>query len=223
MYRLAAVALLGCSTMAHAQEPPVPKPGAVENVLAWNGPWVAAMAGGGKSARQPEPTFPIGFARILTSTGTLSLAAGWNYRIGHLVLGPVMMVSHHFGGSRQPDIARTATSLGARLGAVLFDRAMIYGTAGTTLRAQRLNAFVVDWFSVSLHEVKNGLTVGYFLGAGVEFAIAPKWNAIVEYRYSNYGTSRFQGPIVVGPNTYSVNAADGTYSHTLQGGISYSW
>ena len=42
---------------------------------------------------------------------------------------------------------------------------------------------------------------GYTVGAGVEFMLADKWSANVEYRYSNYGSQTFGG----GTDSYADN------------------
>jgi len=72
-------------------------------------------------------------------------------------------------------------------GGYAMDRVLLYGTAGlafanitNTIQKGRNAGEQVLW--------EDQTTTGYTLGAGIEYAISPRWVARAEYLYSNYGT-----------------------------------
>ena len=123
---------------------------------------------------------------------------GFNYQINQFVLGVEGDVSwaNLKGGSTQvfglaapvtqsfnSEVDWTATLTG-RLG-FAFDRWLVYGKGGVAWAHDKYSTnFYAFPGSVGLSETRIGWTVG----GGVEYAIAPQWTTKLEYNYMDFGT-----------------------------------
>jgi outer membrane immunogenic protein len=61
--------------------------------------------------------------------------------------------------------------------------------------------------------VSGGQTVGYTVGAGLEYLFAPSWSGNVEYQYYNFGRETFTTPVASSSVDRDV--------HTVKGGLNY--
>jgi outer membrane immunogenic protein len=96
-------------------------------------------------------------------------------------------------------------SVRGRLGYAI-DRTLLYvtgGLAGADIKHSVLNAGATT--------KNSGVEYGWTVGAGLEHAFTQNWSARVEYRYSDFGTSKWAA---------NVNKAD-TTDHTVRVGLSY--
>ena len=119
--------------------------------------------------------------------------AGYNYQMGHTVLGiEGTWAGLDVKGSETCVVilncARKADWLATLVGRVgfVFDRSMIYGLAGVAWSNVETN--VKDNF-VGVFRLNGDAThVGWVVGAGLEYALAPNISARVEYNHVDLGS-----------------------------------
>lgn len=95
----------------------------------------------------------------------------------------------------------TSGSLRLRAG-YAFDRTLLYVTGGLA---------GADITHSNVTTKNSGVEYGWTVGAGLEHAFTQNWSARVEYRYSDFGKSKWAA---------NVNKAD-TTDHTVRVGLSY--
>jgi len=82
-------------------------------------------------------------------------------------------------------------SLRARAG-YAWNRLLLYGTGGLAFANFNLQSSIGgqdasgDYYFAAAND-RSMLRLGWTLGAGVEYAIAPRWSALAEWRYSDFG------------------------------------
>ncbi len=127
---------------------------------------------------------------------------GYDFRSGGAVFGVDGEVSDSSADDCIGDVTVTGDTLcasagrdlyaGGRVGAVLGDRALVYGMAGYTNGRFRL---AYDDGATGANNFRVGRNLdGVRVGAGLQYAIGPNAFVDAEYRYSNYedGFSRHQ-------------------------------
>ncbi len=166
--------------------------------------WPAAAADPAPSKKRSEPP-PAYDSRWSTSTGgwtglyfgaTLgrasgtdqsggvgTLLAGYNWRAGSTVYGLEADIgTGSFGstrGSSDTDL-NAFGSVRGRLGTLIAARTLLYATGG------------LAWADYTISSSRGGTTsdmlVGYQLGAGLEYAMAPQWRLRAEYVFTGFGS-----------------------------------
>ncbi len=158
---------------------PMPPPMPFYN---WSGPYIGAN-GGGAFGTSSWSGGGFSSGNFNTSGGLAGGTLGFNTQWGPLVLGIE-------GDGDWTNLSGSSTSVcgvpgcqtgsdwlatvRGRIGGA-FDRVLFYGTGGVAFAP--INSGVVGGPSESHTEV------GWTAGAGLEFAIAPRWTAKVEYLY----------------------------------------
>ena len=174
---IAATALLASSFVAQAadlQRPIYTKaPAYVEQTYNWSG-FYAGIVGGGS----------FGDISGYNVGGTL----GYNWQTGRIVYGIEGDLSYTSNDGTLSGTALTEdyfATVRGRIGYAWTDRMMVFATggyAGANISATALG--------LSQEKFSNG----YALGAGVEYAIMPRWTVKGEYLYVNYmDQDYFQG------------------------------
>jgi outer membrane immunogenic protein len=165
---------------------------------------------------------PTGFFRwIFSDEGAeAGVHAGYSQQHGIIVVGlegDVEFVDvggtvfDPFGGSFETRRHWNA-SLRARLGVLPLDRLLVYATAG--LAATEVESrFILP--PLGEDERFRAGAVGLTLGAGVEFALTDQLTIRGEYRYADFGTTRYDWPKYT---TYYRHVPE---SHSVRMGLSY--
>ena len=143
-----------------------------------------------------------------------SLYGGYNWQMGSIVSGLELDIgTGNVGGSHnnlgslvQPDLYALGSVKG-RLGILATPAALLYVTGGL--------AWANYDFKVTAGNTVSDTLVGYQIGAGLEYMIAPQWMMRLEYNYTDLGSVRLdQGPVI---NTYDLDL------HTVRAGIAYKF
>lgn len=192
-------------------------------VFTWTGFYVGAQAGYGWGKNKWAITGSATDAFNVNSDGFLGgVHAGYNWQSGALVLGVEGDLEY---SAREGDVTRTIAAASTKLGTDIgwggsarlragyaVDRALLYVTAGL------VGADIQQSATRSGVTVKNsGFEYGWTAGAGVEYAIDQNWSARLEYRYSDFGTSKTSTTAFGG----TVNGKFDTTDHAVRAGLSY--
>jgi len=190
--------------------------------FSWTGAYAGVQFGygwlGGRSTFV-DPFGTVGTILPVRSNGVLGgVHLGYNHQFGVAVLGAEADVE--LSGVRGTVTAfgplaagtgvfdqRWQASLRARAG-VAVDKALLYVTGGVAFTDFGLGGGPAGF------PVRYGASrVGWTVGTGVEYALAPNWTARAEYRYSDYGTvARDIGGIV---------QRTSLHAHSVRLGVSY--
>lgn len=128
------------------------------------------------------------------------LYAGGNYQIGAIVLGVETDIEATGirGGFNDPALGGAGNtkidwqgSLRGRLGFAA-DRALFYGTGG--LAYANISHTYNNLVAGSV-ETTSAVRTGWTAGAGVEVALTPNFLARVEYRYTDFGSYRYDSVV----------------------------
>ncbi|MBL8568453.1 MAG: porin family protein [Phreatobacter sp.] len=196
--------------------------------FSWTGAYVGVQAGYGWGRNSGTA---CDFTRTFCNpySGSVSGAvfgghAGYNYQINQMVLGLEADLEYNAGRTASTHVMANfgltlvnrvsgsiQGSLRGRLG-VAFDRALIYATGGLAFSR---NSF--DWWVPAGPIIVSyaRASVGWTLGAGVEFALTPDWTARLEYRYANFAGTRFSSAVSNSDVTHKLD------THTVRLGVSY--
>lgn len=188
---VAATALTQTAQAADLTE--APEPAAVVEttpVFVWTGGYVGLQGGGGWL--NGDFRAPGGSASEDFNGGLLGAFAGFNYQQGDWVYGIEGDVSYNWN-DKTFDIFGAPTEVGTdvsgsirgRLGYVLNDRALLYGTGGWAVT----RGFVDVPGASKQKETFNGWTIG----AGVDYAFTDSLFGRAEYRYNDYGDKDIGG------------------------------
>jgi outer membrane immunogenic protein len=132
---------------------------------------------------------------------------GYDYQIGRAVVGLEADYNRSFGSNyshihenEYPGEGGTwsvrsdwTASIRGRLGYLVTDRALIYGTGGVAFTTVKVLAGVESDPSVNQDPhwgnigIGGGTRVGWTAGAGIQYALDPNWSLRGEYRHSDYG------------------------------------
>ena len=166
---------------AHAAPPP-PMP-----IYSWTGFYIGAEAGGAWQNYSFGGSFD-GFSGS-NSSGLAGVFGGYNKRWGNWVIGGEANLDGLFsnnttpvpGASFTPSIGWEA-AIRLRSGYLFAPQVLVYGTVGpawTNVRAAFPSVTGTD------------TSLGWTVGAGIEFRIAPNWSARVEYDFSHFSARPF--------------------------------
>lgn len=212
---------------AEAADLPLKAPMAAPVGFSWTGLYFGAHVGGGwKSEDWFYPSTllnsvsqaPVGAPFNVpagahdAASGLIGGQIGYNYQIGHWVLGTEAAASWtNLKGShadpRFPNIesshADFVGTLGARVG-YAWDRFLLFGKAGGAWAHERYYANAASTFTVgdpgpyplstilagSLEDQAKLNRFGYMVGLGGEYAFSPNWSVTAEYEYLSFGRQR---------------------------------
>jgi outer membrane immunogenic protein len=160
--------------------------------------------------------------RYNMSAAVGGLFAGANYQIGNAVLGAEADIeaAGNKGGFYDPPGAgdtriRWQGTARGRLGYAA-DRVLVYGTGGFAF-ADISHTYIQVITPIS--ETTAGIRTGWTVGGGIEYAITPNVLARAEYRYTDYGSYRYESrtafPGLTGQQEPRLN--------TLRAGIAYKF
>jgi outer membrane immunogenic protein len=152
-------------------------------VFDWTGFYVGVNAGYGWGTSRDD--FGTELDRFKVNGGLVGGTVGYNYQIGHAVLGiegdmdwqDVKGSGACIGGVCQTKSRWLATARG-RLG-YAFDRFMVYGTGGAAFADLQTNVPGVG--------VTSNTRTGWTVGGGAEYAFAPNWSLKAEYLFADLG------------------------------------
>lgn len=226
-FLLAGVAIAALSSGAQAADLGVARGPVAAAIIApifgWTGFYVGLQAGyawGSASATQ----YVTGTNTIIDVSGYSpngfvgGVHIGYNYQINNFVVGleadlEGASINGRFtypNGDAWRSRVTVQGSIRGRAG-VAVDRALFYVTGGLALSNLQDSGIDVGGATVS----QSG-RAGWTLGAGLEYAFTPNWTARVEYRYTDYGSRRFNLAPVAGSD-----AAFRNRFHTVRLGVSY--
>lgn len=202
----AAIFALGSAAMAAdlpAYEPPSEAIVAVPS-FTWTGPYIGAQAGysfGNASRGNPDGLVVGGYL-------------GYNYQFDNSPVVVGIETDFNYtdvdgrnkgarGGRNSTDWAGATR---ARIG-YAFDRFLVYGAAGVAYADRDLKVNGLG---------KNDKTaVGYTVGGGVEYAATDNLAVRAEYRYTDYGSDKFN---------LNGNTVKSSYDeHRIMGGVAYKF
>jgi outer membrane immunogenic protein len=181
-----AVATLMATSAASAADMYVPRPAYVLPPFSWTGFYVGANLGGGWASGSLNDNFTGASVGAGASGVVGGGKLGYNYQIGNFVLGAEAdFEGTSLNATRSSGILQGSantnwiTTVAARFG-VAADNWLYYGKAG--------GGWVGN--SATLTNTLTGASVsssntngGWLVGAGVEWAFAPRWSASLEYNY----------------------------------------
>lgn len=208
---LICLAALACSAaVAHAADLPVKAPrSVVVPPYGWTG-FYAGVQGGYEWSRDRTTEFnlgglPTGFSHGFSPSGGFGgVHVGYNYQFDRVVLGiegdvDVGRASDGFSLGVLAFNARKdwEASIRGRLGVTPIDRLLLYVTGGvafTELKYHWDAGIPPPVAPADANIAKTGWTVG----AGGEAALTNRVTARLEYRYSDFGTTHFDWPSILG-------------------------
>lgn len=172
----AGVALFFIGSATAAEPPPAKKRGAPSayesrgalSIERWTGFYFGATVGHASFTDQ--------------SGGVGTLFAGYNWQSASTIYGLEADIgTGSIGGSRRNDADINAFgSVRGRLGTLVAPRTLLYATAG------------LAWADFELAGAGNSnvsdTKLGYQLGAGLEYQLAPQWRLRAEYIFSGFGS-----------------------------------
>ncbi|RYC17874.1 outer membrane protein [Ciceribacter ferrooxidans] len=160
----------------------------------WSGFYLGAHLGGGKSII--DWTYDLGGTADHEGEGVLGGAqAGYNFQSGDWVFGLEADISASGieGDTDCPNPAFTCSSDAKWLSTVRgrvgysFDKLLVYGTGG--LGIGRFEMSTDNGAGTSGSTTKTD--TGWVAGAGVEYAISPRWSVKAEYMYYDFGSTDY--------------------------------
>lgn len=178
----------------------------------WSGFYIGAGLGYGSGNVGVDGT--SGFFNMDQSGALGSLFAGYNWQMGGMVTGLEVDVgtgnvggSHNNLGSLVQLDLNAIGSVRGRIGFLMTPQALIYATGGLAWANYDFKATAANTVSDTL--------VGYQIGAGLEYMIAPQWTMRLEYNYTDLGSARIdQGSVI---NKYEPEL------HTVRAGVAYKF
>lgn len=180
-----AVALLAgvSSTAALAADLPsrhkaAPAPVVVAPIFTWTGVYAGLQAGYAWDKVSLDNAFGVTLNNVSRKGFVGGAHIGYLYQTGPAVFG----VEADVEGTTIKSSGLRA-SLRGRLG-LAADRALFYVTGGAALANQNYTVWS-PLFPISTSY--SSTKIGWTLGGGVEYAIAPNWSVRAEYRYSDFG------------------------------------
>jgi outer membrane protein OmpA-like peptidoglycan-associated protein len=178
----------------------------------WTGPYVGLQGGygwGDSTGGLAVSGFPIPYHPH--PDGVIGGAhAGYDWQMGHLVIGGVADVD---GADLQGDSIRTHAqyqvktlnnldaSLRGKVG-LAFSRVQLYGTGGLAVGDVKSEYSCPTCYRApGPYDTLKNVRVGWTAGAGAEVALAAKWSADVEYRYTDLGSKAFTDLVTTAQDT----------------------
>ena len=170
--------------------------------------WAGCYAGVNAGAIGAYAAFS-GLNSTVDNRARVGAQAGCNYQFNHLVVGAEGEVAEGFWSGQRGGVSEDI----ALRGGYAVDRELFYGKVGAGFTDP---TFGLRFPAMNLTERTTQSRAGLLLGAGVEYAIAPRWSVKAEYDYIDFGyrNVNFVGP---SPRTLSV----GTSRNVVSLGLNY--
>ncbi len=194
----ACLAIIGLAATAQAQM--------MSPTVDWTGPYIGLQSGYG-SGSSTGGLRVGGFAipYDIHPDGVIGGAhLGYDWQSGHLVLGGVADAEGAaITGTDTTTTAQFSThilnefdaSVRGKVG-FAFDRVMFYGTGGVAFGSVKTQYSCPTCTATGApFDQINDMRVGWTAGAGIAYAIDPRWSTAVEYRYVDLGDGRFNDPV----------------------------
>ena len=204
-------ALICTAAAAHAADLPVKAPSSVVTPpLSWTG-FYAGVQGGYEWSRDRTTEFasggpPTGFTLDFSPSGGFGgVHVGYNHQFDRLVLG----IEGDVDVGRVSDVVSPGfglvfsarkdweASVRGRLGFTPAERLLLYVTGGVAFTELKYHWNADDPVAIPSVDANIAKT-GWTVGAGGEAALTDRVTARLEYRYSDFGTTRFDWPAVLG-------------------------
>ncbi|WOJ91221.1 porin family protein [Methylocapsa polymorpha] len=224
-------AMMASSALAADLPSPAPPPAYVPPHFTWTG----VYAGGQIGWAQANNNGSIGYGPHYASYGYESdgviggAHVGYNLQVNQFVVGLEGSVDGlNLNKSLSTNVgllpvnyaqsSHVQGSIRARLGVVGSERWLLYATGGVAFAS--INADLASPYS---YDATANTRVGWTLGGGLEYAIAPNWSVRVEYRYSDFHGRTFN------PTSLSYAIAPGAFvnrrltENQVQAGFSYKF
>jgi outer membrane immunogenic protein len=215
---IAAALLALCGASVHAANMPTKAPvykAPSQAALDWTGFYAGLQAGYGWSP-DPTYTFPVGPTSVSFGThGFLGgVTAGYNWQLRSLVLGIEGDLSYAdvtgstLSAGVPPCLVEGCTSkltwfgTGRVRAGYAFDRFLPYVTGGFAVGHVKGRADLVTCSSATFCGFDT-TRWGWAVGGGLEYRLASRWSAKIEYLYINLGSPAFGVPALVTPDTTS--------------------
>jgi outer membrane immunogenic protein len=208
---IAVLALSGAASAADLSRAPVYKaPAPAEAIFSWTGFYIGAHVGGGWASKDWDQTFTSGaFAldRSASPTKPQSFLGGGqigvNWQTGQWVLGleadgswtdaSDCGVGHaifaSYNGCNQINWYATGT---ARIGFAM-DRALFYVKGGAAFadEEQNITFTTAGGLRTVVTDTPSEVRVGWTVGGGIEYALAPNWSVKAEYNFMDFGSQNY--------------------------------
>ncbi|HRF10370.1 MAG TPA: porin family protein [Xanthobacteraceae bacterium] len=221
---IAAVSFLGIANAADMPRAPAYYKAPPVAVFNWTGFYVGGTVGyGWGSNRHLNTTTGIGSQDFDVDGFVAGATLGYNWQgpgsnwvwgleldVSYADVNGVLPVAPGFGcvGGCTTDLKWFGTFRG-RLG-YAFDRSMIYATGGLAFGE-------VEGSIIGLTGRGSETVLGWTAGAGIEFAIAPRWSMKAEYLYVSMDQAQYA--VVAGNNI----VVDDLNFHVVRLGVNYRW
>jgi outer membrane immunogenic protein len=205
--------------------PPQPQP-AVAAFPSWAGPYIGAQAG--YLAGRSETSFPATgeFHFVDPHVFTAGLSAGYSVQRGRVVGGLEGDFNLINGGATintglapDPSITQLQSTINwnshwrGRVG-YAFDRALVFVAGGLALAGVDIKAFDNGTGAIAAW---SDTRIGWTLGGGMEYRVAPQASVRLEYLYDNYGAWTLAAQNV-GATAFPSRESK-LDSHTLRAGV----
>jgi outer membrane immunogenic protein len=199
---LAGIAILGLSAGAASAadiapyQPPMAAVAPAAPSYNWTGFYIGVNGGYGWGEFPNNAAAVLGFPVDLGDAGggLVGGTLGYNWQFGHVVAGLETDIDWANISDTDPAAVTgtkaTLSYLGtvrARLG-YAFDRALLYATGGFAYGGGTVKSFTPPVGSA------DQTTVGWTVGAGIEYAIWHNLSAKIEYRYTDLGKATIRLP-----------------------------
>jgi outer membrane immunogenic protein len=230
---VALAALLGGSAMAaDLGYPPYKAPPAQPTYFSWAGFYIGTHTGAAIGQSTHSNVAPFGgfdagvpLSYELTPAGIFGGAqVGYNWQVTNFVFGGEIDAGYLNARSRliqNDDLTQTrygayATFTG-RAG-LAFDRLLTYLKGGAVVANIRNTASDTDGLAIDPSDFSQSsrARLGWTIGTGFEYAIAPRWTVKSEYLYMDFGTTRTG-------NLDGDSFDHKNQLHTWKVGLNYKW
>jgi len=158
--------------------------------------------------------------------GFVGLELGYNYQIGMFVLGvetdgQASNLANSYTSTFGANTLQASSNYGdwvtvrGRAG-VAWNHFLFYGTGGWAL-ASVSNTLQLSNPNGNNAFLQNDATQsGYVVGAGIEYAVDPRWSIKVEYQYLNFGSYTLSGPLLNGAGTQIGTTTSSSINNDIQ-------
>jgi len=157
------------------------------NAQVWDGPEIGVQGGYGWGTSSGN-----GYS-FDTNGGMGGAHAGWNWQMGHWVLGVEgdaeggeIGAFKNLGGVIVSSNMDFDASVRGKLG-YAFDRVLLYGTGGVAFGDVNTKYHTTNPCCLVVAS-NDEIRVGWTAGGGVGYAFTPNWEGNVEYRYTDLGS-----------------------------------
>jgi outer membrane immunogenic protein len=187
---------LAATTMASAADMAVKAPAPYAIPYSWTGLYAGVHAGAGWGTVESNVdlggfTLPISSHEI---NGPLAgLQIGYNYQMGWALIGLEATGSWSDIKGTTPclfGIASCTTktdwmaSVAARFGGLVGNNMLVFVKGGAAWAHDKYDANILGLITTSASDTR----VGWLGGLGAEYRFDPRWSAVIEYNYMDFGT-----------------------------------